>query len=52
MDQREENKGVEKQKYEKPAIVYSEKIETRAGTCTPAPPGKTTTPACSGPLTS
>ncbi len=42
--------NVAKKPYEKPAVVYREKIEARAGACTP---GKADTGACpSGPITS
>ena len=41
----------EKLEYEKPAIVYHEKIEARAAVCTGAS-SKANTAACSGPIVS
>jgi hypothetical protein len=40
----------DKQPYEKPAIVYHEKVEARAATCNP--PSKSDQPACTPPLAS
>ena len=41
----------EKTKYEKPAIIYQERIEARAGVCG-GPPSKSATATCTPPLTS
>jgi hypothetical protein len=52
VNESEEEYGMKKA-YEKPAIVHTEKIEARAVSCAPAPPGKDNSMTCpQGPISS
>jgi hypothetical protein len=52
IDAKSEKGAMNKQSYEKPAIIYQERIEARAGVCSGGVPPKAVSASCGAPLTS